>query len=461
MSRSLERHSARWLEPKFAHLLRRLEISPRELVRLATAFACVFVMFTGYAMLRPVRDAMGVTSGVRSLPALAWAIFAVMILLQPVYAALIHRLNPRAALPWVYALIALSLLAFYAWFYLQQDNVWIARAWFVWVSVFNLFAVSVFWTLMVDVYTRAEAARLFGLLASGFSLGGLAGPALAALLAEPIGTINLLLIAAALFFVAAWLMGRVVRLSDSGSAHGGEVLSAAGSDTTSDEPVFKVGLFDAFKQVAASRYLLSIALFVVMVTLANAVLYAELQRLVAETIASRDAQTAFFARVDFVVQAGALVTQLLLFPLLLHWLGFARVLCLAPILMLLAFSALAAAPVLAVVVGGSIARRVSEFGLVRPAREMLFTIANPAEKYLAKSLIDTFVFRGGDAIAASLYAAVIALAATTVFAAHAAGLWGVAISLLWIGVAWWLARQFDLSASRARDAASRLEATRF
>ena len=140
------------------------------------AAICVFFMFSAYSVLRPIRETMGITSGVSTLPALFWGTFVVMLAVQPVYGWLTSRFRRSAFLPWVYLFFVLNILGFYVWFNAQADHTWIARVYFVWLSVFNLFVVAVFWSLMADVFNREQAGRLFGFIAAGISLGGLAGP---------------------------------------------------------------------------------------------------------------------------------------------------------------------------------------------------------------------------------------------------------------------------------------------
>jgi ATP:ADP antiporter, AAA family len=443
-----------------ATLLTGSSVTQTERRHLLVGFVCAFTMFAGYTMLRPVREAMGVTSGVRSLPALFWAVFLVMLVMQPLYGWVMGRFKRSIVLPGVYVFIALTLVAFYVWFNLQADQTWIARSYFVWVSVFNLFAVSVFWSLMVDIFTREQAARLFGFLSAGISTGGLTGPLLASWLAEPIGTINLLLVAAGLFCAAAVCLAVLSR----------QVVEAP--DTTVDRqrtpadeaPV--VGAWAAFIQMKRSRYLMTIAAFLLLATFINTVLYIELQRAVADSFSSRDQQTTFFARIDVFVQGGALLTQLLLFPRLLRWLGFSKSLSLVPMLMAISLTVVAFAPVLMVIAVVSVARRVGEFGVTRPCREMLYTVVPRSEKYLAKSLIDTFVFRGGDAISASLLAGITALAVGTVVAGSATAIVGAIACVFWVALAIVLAKRFmvmqpiDTSSAAETTADARLSVPR-
>lgn len=410
-----------------------LKTEAHELPGLLSAFACAFCMFAAYSVLRPIRDTMGITSGWATLPALFWTVFAVMLAVQPLYGWMLARFRRSRVLPMAYAGFALMIVGFWLWFRLTLDHTWIARVYFVWVSVFNLFVVSVFWSLMAEVFSRAQAARLFGVIAAGLSAGGLFGPLLAGVLAVRIGTINLLLISASLMMLSAALMQRVVRWHRQLPAQTQPLADG-------DDAPLAGGIWEAFVQVSRSRYLLGIVAFVLLVAAANTVLYLEQQRLVALYVPDRDSQTQLFALLDFLAQAGALLGQTLLFARFQRHLGFTRTLVCVPLLLVLGFAWLAFSPTLLVVIGVMLLRRVGEFSLIRPARDMLFTVVSPSEKYKAKSLIDTLVYRGGDAVSAS---GLNALAAWGSGVAATMGLAGVLIAALWSAVALWLGRRFE------------------
>jgi AAA family ATP:ADP antiporter len=401
-----------------------INAKPHELPGLLAACACVFAMFSCYSILRPIRETMGITSGVETLPALFWGTFLGMLAVQPIYGWLTSRLRRSTFLPWVYFFFVLNILGFYAWFNLQEDHTWIARAYFIWLSVFNLFVVAVFWSLMADVFTREQAGRLFGVIAAGISLGGLFGPFLGKQLAQPIGTINLLLVAAGLLSASLFFMMRVLAWHRS---HGENV--EAGTDTDA-----RLGgsSLAAFRQVLESPYLALIALFVFLLTWVSTFLYLEQQAMVAEVFTSRDARTEFFNTIDFWVQAAALTVQVFVFGRLYRWIGFRAVLISVPLLMALGFAMLALNPTFAVLVGVMMIRRVGEYAVTRPSRDMLYTVVSREEKYKAKSLIDTFVYRGGDATSASAHALV---KATFGFGLSGMAWCGAVIAAVWAAVA--------------------------
>jgi AAA family ATP:ADP antiporter len=414
---------------------------PSELPVLLAAFATVFAMFSSYSILRPIRETMGLTSGVETLPALFWGTFVAMLAVQPVYGWLTSRFRRTTFLPWVYLFFILNILGFHAWFNAQADHTWIARVYFIWVSVFNLFVVAVFWSLMADVFTREQAGRLFGFIAAGLSLGGLFGPFLGKQLVQPLGTINLLLVSAAL--LAAGLAGMVLVLRWH-RLHGPDD-AAAGEDRDA-----RLGgsSFAAFRQVVQSPYLALIAVFVLLLTWVSTFLYLEQQALVAQVFTDRDSRTEFFNTIDFWVQAASLVVQMFLFGRIFRWLGLRALLVLVPLLMTLGYAMLALNPTFAVLVGVMVVRRVGEYSIARPARDTLYTVVTREEKYKAKSLIDTFVYRGGDATSASLHALL-----KSTFGLGLSGIaWvGVGIAAAWAAVAYSLG---TLHVSRRRRSAS-------
>lgn len=422
-----------WLERLF-------DVRPREKKALLAAFLCAAAMFTAYSILRPVRETMGITSGVRNLPILFWATFACMLVVQPLYGWMVSRFPLQLILPRIYMLFAGMLAAFYVWFFIETDHTWIARVYFVWVSVFNLFIVAVFWSLMADVFDNEQAARLFGVIASGLSVGGLIGPALAASFATTIGTANLLIVSAGLLVVSALLMGTVIsqkqQLSDKGNGETGSVPPARGS------------AWAAFRQVAASPYLLGISLLVLLLTSASTILYLEQQRIVADTIKDKDAQTALFATIDFWVQTASLFAQFFIFSRVLKWFGLTFTISVVPLVLLGAFGILTFSSSLPLIVGAMMVRRVGEYGFTRPCRDLLFTLVSRDEKYKAKNLIDTFIYRGGDALSASAFAGLVALLGSVSSEALVTGAAGIVVCLAWVAVSVWLARRFNVARVR-------------
>ena len=423
-----------------SQLLRRLVVlQPGEAPALLASFATLLCMFASYTILRPVRDAFVITSGLDKIPYLFWGVFVVMLLLQPVYGWLTSRFPRTVFLPWVYVFFAANLIAFYVWFRLQEDHTWIARTYFVWVSVFNLFVVAAFWSLMAAVFNREQAGRLFGFIWAGASAGGLIGPFAARELALPIGAINLLPISAGLLFVALLLMMQVIRRQSGSTA-------PASAAAPGVERGVGGGVLAAFAQVGRSPYLIGIAVFVFFMTWVSTFFYLEQQSFVAKVFHNADERARFFATIDFAVQGGSLLLQALLFSRLFKWFGMRGLLMSVPLMMIGAYALYALVPTFMVLNWMYGIRRVADYGITRPCRDSLFTVVSREEKYQAKSLIDTFAYRGGDALSGSLYKAVTA----GLGAGHSAVGWlGAAISALWMLLALGLGRGFQQRAERA------------
>jgi len=409
--------------PLVAFIHRLVVVQPGEMPALLASFATLFCMFSSYTILRPIRDTMGITSGLEKLPYLFWGTFIAMLALQPVYGWLTSRLRRTEFLPAVYAFFTLNLLAFYLWFHLQQDHTWIARAYFIWVSVFNFFIVAVFWSLMADVFTREQAGRMFGFIAAGASTGGLVGPLVASRLAVPLGTINLLLISAVLLGTSLIFMMRVIRWHRrfGPGAPGQEADTRLGG-----------GVLAAFRQVVQSPYLLGIALFVIALSWVTTFLYLEQQAFVKKIFTTSDERTRFFSDVDFWVQCCSLLTQTILFGRLSRWVGHRAMLASVPLLMTVGYAVFALVPVFPVLVGVLAVRRIGEYAITRPCRDSLFTVCTREEKYKAKSLIDTFIYRGGDATSASAYEA---LTRTVGLGPAGIGWVGAFVSAVWLALA--------------------------
>jgi ATP:ADP antiporter, AAA family len=444
---------------RLSTLLRRLVVlQPGEGPALLASFATLLCMFSSYTILRPVRDALGITSGLEKLPYLFWGVFVVMLLLQPVYGWLTSRFPRTVFLPWVYGFFVLNLLGFYLWFRLQSDHTWIARTYFVWVSVFNLFVVAAFWSLMADVFTREQAGRLFGFIWAGASTGGLIGPSVAHELAVPLGAINLLPISAVLLALSLVFMSMVIRWqhrhSSATAAHASALkgvaapaASVAAAGGSSHEDALGGGIFAAFAQVARSPYLLGIAVFVLLMTWVSTFFYLEQQAFVAKAFATTDERTRFFGGIDFWVQAASLVMQLLLFGRLFKLVGLRAMLVSVPLMMTAGYALYALVPGFMLLVVVYAVRRVGDYALTRPCRDALFTVVSREEKYKAKSLIDTFVYRGGDATSGSLHKLL-----TEHGAGHSAvGWFGALISAVWTVLALSLGRAQE-HAGAAADA---------
>jgi len=366
-------------------------VEEREASAVAAGLLMFFLLFAGYFMLRPVRETMGVAGGVDNLQWLFTGTFVATIAALPLFGWLASKVARRRILPWTYGFFAANLLAFAAAFVLAPDNLWSARTFYIWLSVFNLLSISVAWSVVVDVFASNQAKRLFALMAGGASLGGLVGPLLGTLLVKPIGHSGLLLLSAVMLGGSALAARHLQRWRDANP------LPQREDSQTRRRPLGGnpfAGATDVFK----SPYLMAIALFVLLLTSVTTFLYFEQARLVAETFSDKTRQTQVFGTIDVVVQSLAILTQIFLTGRVAQRLGVGVLLVAVPVVVAVGFVWLALAPTFAVFVVVMVVRRAGEYAFVRPGREMLYTVVTPGEKYKAKNFIDTVVYRGGDAV---------------------------------------------------------------
>ncbi|WP_447903230.1 NTP/NDP exchange transporter [Pseudomonas serbica] len=406
--------------------LKWLNVLPAERAALALGFAFHFCVLASYYLVRPLRDALGLEGGVDRLQWLFTATFVVMLLMVPVFGALASRLPATRFVPLIYRAIAASMLVFGLLIGNRVAPVTVGQVFFVWISLYNLFIVSIFWSVLVDRFSSEQGRRLFGCIAAGGTLGTFIGPLLAATMATRLGPLALTLAAALLLELAV----RCYRglLSRTRSQAGTRVL---------DERRLGGSMLAGITLILRSPYLLGLVAFMLLHTSAATLLYFEQGRIVAGSYADVGSRTQFFAMVDLLVSALTLICQLLLTAPLIRLLGIGGALLVMPLATVLAFGVMALAPVPASVALAQGLRRAVEFGIVRPAREVLWTVVSREEKYKAKNVIETLVYRGGDAASGWLSTGLTAMGAgfglVAVVVVPFAGLWG--------GLCLWLARR--------------------
>ena len=409
-------------------LLRRMlaiRADERRLVLLAAAY--FFFVLASYYVLRPIRDEIGAIGGGERLPWLFLGTLGATLTLTPLFGMLVARL-PRARMAtWAYRILSVCLLIFFA---LLRDSGtaadWVAPVFFVWVSVFNLFAVSLFWSVMTDAFRTEQARRLFGMIAAGGTLGGLTGGLLTGWLAGAIGAAPLLLVSAALLECALRCM------------RGLSAYTAANSGEQARIECAPIGgsAFAGLGHVIRSPYLAGIALFIALFTIGSTFIYYLQAQIVATTFVDRAARIAYFANVDATVNAVTLFLQLFVTGRLFARIGTTMMLCVLPVVSITGFLALAAAPVIGVLVAFQVARRTLDYALMRPSRESLYVPIPREDKYKTKNVIDTFVYRGGDQIGIWAQGALVAIG----FAAPGIALVGAPLAAAWLAVSIWLGR---------------------
>ncbi len=387
----------------------------------AAALSCLYFFFllAGYYVLRPLREEMGLAGGVRNLPWLYLANLVVMLLLTPLFGLLANRTPRRRLVPSAYLFFLANMAVFYVLMrgLPERHDVWVGRVFYVWLSVFNMWAVSLFWATMADRWDLERSKRLFGFIAVGGTVGAIVGAAITASLVDTLGRTNLL-------FGSMLMLGAAIVTV---TALGRLVPARVDRADVSDAPVGG-SMVSGITATAASPYLLGISAYLFLYSLTSTFLYFEQASIVADAVADRAARTALFARIDLWVNILTLVLQLGVTGRLIPRIGVGATLTILPVLTVVGFLALGFAPVLAVLVIFQVVRRGGNYALARPARETLFTIVPPEQTYKAKSFIDTFVYRGGDMLGATLFDALgrlgMGLAGVAFTAVPVAALWG-------------------------------------
>lgn len=379
-------------------LLRRVvDARAGEVGALLWSFAYFFCLLCSYYILRPVREEMGITGGVKNLPWLFTGTFLAMLAAVPLYSAAVARWPRRRFIPIVYRFFAANILVFFVLFQRGVAHVQAAQAFYIWTSVFNLFVVSVFWGFMADLWRSEQGKRLFGFIAAGGSAGALVGPLIAGLLVKPLGVHNLLLISALVLEVAAQCATRLARLSlEQAAPAGKDGEDGEGARRLGDERVGQ-GIFTGLARVFRSPYLLAISGQTLLTTLTATVLYWQQMHVISDQIPDRAERTALFASIDLYTNLLSLAVQALITGRVVRRVGIFWALAAVPLVSAAGFIGLAWAPIIGVFVAFQVVRRGAHYGLERPGREMLFTVVPPEEKYTSKSFIDTVVYRGGDA----------------------------------------------------------------
>jgi AAA family ATP:ADP antiporter len=426
--------------PALGRLLRRtVDVREHETAALVASCAYFFFVLSAYYVIRPVRDEMGVAGGVENLAWLFTGTLVGMLLVHPLFTALVARFPRGRFVPLIYRFFILHLVVFFLVFRAADADqaVWVGRVFFVWTSVFNLFVVSVFWSFMTDLYRPAQSQRLFGLVAVGGTMGAILGSTITSALVNMLGPVNLLLVSALLLEIAA----RAARALDGQEASLARGAPREEADAIGPEGagIIGGGVFDGVRHVARSPYLLGIAALMLLFTIASTFLYFQQAAIVARVFeGAPQARTRLFAGLDLAVNVLTLATQVFLTGRMLRWLGVAVSLAFLPLMSLIGFGILGSAPVLAVLVVFQVLRRAGNFAIQRPAREVLYTILPRTDKYKAKNFNDTFVYRVGDQLGAWSYTAIAWLGL---------GLSGLALTMMplsavWLLLALWLGGRY-------------------
>ncbi len=413
-------------------LIRRVvPVEREELPALFWSFVYFFCVLAAYYILRPVRDEMGVLSGAHSLPWLFGAVFLTMLAVIPLFGWVAGRLPIRRLLPTVYGFFVLNLLGFFMALQSGFELTVIGPIFFVWLSVFNLFVVSVFWSFMADVFPTHAARRLFGCISAGGSLGAMTGPFITALAVKGVGIQGLLLVSGT-FLICA--VGCIVAILRWYGAHHGVDLGSAHLSSQKSPDANPPGLWVGAVRILRSPYLRGIALYLMCYSVLSTFLYSQQTILIPAVMPNSEDRIQLFASVDLGINVLAFTLQFFAIGWLLSRFGVVIMLAVMPLVSFLGFGVFGMWTVLPVLIGFGVLRRAGEFSITKPTRETLFTVVPREEKYQAKNVIDTVVHRGADATGTGI---VSLLHSWGMGLSHMA-FTAMPIALLWLGTGLWV-----------------------
>ena len=410
---------------KFINLSTR--IKPNEIRATLLSFSFVFLLMTAYFILRPVRDAMSSDWTDTELSWLWTSTFFFSFIAVSLYGEIISRIKFNYVVPGVYVFFSISFFAFNFLSLILIDPGIINKIFYVWLSVFSLFHVSVFWSFISNIFSKEQAPRLFGFIASGASIGAILGPSVPILFANQVGTMNLLIIAGIILLIPVPLISWLEKIQFSELKN-----HKVNLDETKN--TIKKDFLSGFSSLIKNPYLISISLFILFYVVMNTFIYFELRKLLIDF--DRDARTQIWASIDLIVNVLAIVTAIFLTGRITTRFGMPTTLALIPVLMVLGWLVVAISPILLFLIGLQIIRRAGNYAITKPGREMLFTLVDNEARYKVKPVIDIVVYRGGDMLTAWFYTFLTAtlglgLSGVSIIAAAVASLW--ALTGLYLG----------------------------
>jgi len=395
------------------------KIEAKEVKAVASSFLFVVVLMSAYYILRPVRDAMA-SDWTDAEVSWLWTLnFFISTAVVGVYGMAVARFHFRYLVPSIYGIFALTFVVFYLLAYISADRTLIDKSFYVWVSVFSLFHISVFWSFMSDLFNKEQAGRLFSIIAAGASVGGLIGPSIPSFFSASMGTDNLMLLASMMLLIPIPIIFYLQSLKST-ELHNEDLELTPPNKPIGGNP------FAGFKMFFSNPYLLAIGLFIFLYTGISSFVYFELKNLLSEL--SRVERTAIWAQMDLAVNTLSIATGLFATSRIVGKFGMPVTIALIPVLICLGLLVLAISPFLGVVIGLQIILRAGNYAVTRPAREMLFTRVDRETRFKAKPVIDIVAYRGGDMLMAWLFTGLtqglgLGLAAVAIVGAGIAGLW--------------------------------------
>ena len=420
------------------------DIRPHEVTAILLAFLCNFTLMASYYLLRPVRDAMATVFGVAQLQNLFTGTLLFTLVCSPLFAWLTNTFKLSRVLPGVFAFLVADIVAFYFWFHAAPDSRALAAAFYWWFSVVNLFMVSVFWSLMVDLFTPNQAARMLPSIAGSGSLGAIAGPLVATLFVKGVGVGGVLLMAAAGLAIVIVLVARLIREK--------RRLQEAHEETqpSSMDRELKGGFLDGFRVLLTSSYQVNQALFMLLMTWIATIGYFLQTDLISKAFTDMASRTQALADIDLAVNICSAAVAMFGLARVIRRFGVTGSLVLNPLLMALSFVLMVFSPTLLMLQAMQVLRRVTQYAVARPSREICFTVVEQENRYKTKNIIDVVVYRLGDLSSAWMLAGLrvlgLGLNAELGVGVLASGVWAIS--------AWTLGRQYERRKVEQQAAAS-------
>ena len=422
------------------------KVEPNELKATILSFLFVFTLMAAYFILRPVRDALSSDWTDAELSWLWTSTFFFSLVAVSVYGTVISRVQFKNLVPSVYVFFSFSFFVFYFGSSFVNNPVYIDKSFYVWLSVFSLFNISVFWSFMSDLFSKNQAPRLFGIIATGASTGAIVGPTIPTFFADSLGATNLMLIAAAMLLIPIVIIRELEKLKVSELGNEDVQADLSAQKSIGRNPFAGFGLF------FSSRYLLGIGVFILCYVAISTFVYFEIKNLLVDV--DRDVRTQVWGGIDLAVNSLAIVTAVFATGRIATKFGMSTTLALIPVLIAFGLLIVAVAPIIAVVAGLQIARRAGNYAITRPGREMLFTVVDRETRFKAKPVIDIVVYRGGDMVTAWAFTALTTGVGLGLGAVAAVG---AGIAAIWAMVGVYLGRSYHRTAAVADASAAPAE----
>lgn len=417
-------------------LTRLVSVKPKEVTALFVSCGYFFLILCAYYIIRPIRSEMAIANGVANIQWLLLMTMLVLIAITPLFGWVTTRFRTKQFLSYCTLFFASHLVIFFFLFNVEERSPITTRAFFVWVNVFNMFIVSLFWSFMNDVFSQRQSKRLFAFIAAGGTAGAICGPIITSALVEAVGLAPLLLISSSILTLSVIAISWLARWQNVDF----KPLNSAQTEThTVRDEALKGGIWGGMLLIVRSRYLTGICLFVALY--AASITFVEIQQaeIIERTYDDPAQRTKLFSMVDFSVNVLALLFQLFLTSRMIQWLGFRATLMIVPIGITIGFGLMATMPMLAVMIGIEVFRRSGDYSIMKPTREMLFSVVSREEKYKAKNFIDTAILRTGNTTSAWAYTGLKSLGAA---GSSMAGI-SIVLGLSWCATAYWLGGQFN------------------